>query len=465
MNSYRYFSYYITLWCCYYTAKVHSWKQKPLIFNYGTEKLMEVNDNDDSAKCTSCLTACPDSSRLVKEVSISGYGLILQQVYDAENPKKITKICNNLPTPSIIYDTMDEDYEIGYELFYKEGDVTLSFQIYEELNKVINGEPNTEKRALVNNDYISTYYEQEPPNSKFKVQGEQTEIMVFYWIPVMTVELNPSTHSRKIFFSTDIINDYFHKEQVASQCDNYYLSVGSQISTLKRQSIFDWIFSKQPVDENRLEKTQILPMHMLHTLPGRLATCMYVNVAFIWSSIANGQLQKVDLLLYALYKLWPSNIKIAFGVANEYKSEGIDPKLLKRDKENKIFLKYPVPKIMYRMVEWVHETGFIHTIVIVIHNNLKPVQPEDRICSATDEVLGWDEVKNITDTGTTTGTSYTCPMSKEVIDQLGFKEEYVRSPFSLIHFPKVNESDEDRSYINVQDEVLDEFNRLRNLKK
>ncbi|XP_065223882.1 uncharacterized protein LOC135848036 [Planococcus citri] len=324
-----------------------------LIFNQEAKKLIELNVDDDSEKCTHCITACPLSTEIIRKATVSGNGLLVQKVYDdAENPTKVeTDICDKPMTPSIVFDLNSSNLEIGYEMFYGKGQsIKLNCDLYNDLFNIINGKPNQHGRKFINHQSITKIDEDDNTTFQIKgnpdettiIDGEQTqedrqpindksiittaidenpntsqikdtpdETMVFYWISVLTL-VNPERNRRQITIEKDVINDYFHKERVISHCENYYISVGAQIVPLERgcqipsskcQRVLNWLFSKQPAADKRLEKTQIVPMHMLHTLPGRLATCLYANIAFIWSSIANGQLEEVDLFLYALYKV------------------------------------------------------------------------------------------------------------------------------------------------------------------
>ncbi|XP_065223880.1 uncharacterized protein LOC135848035 [Planococcus citri] len=471
MNLSQFISFCIVLWYCNYTVEVQSEKQKALIFNQNTEQLMELQDDDDSAKCTHCITACPLSTEIIKRATVSGYGLLVQKVYDdAENPIKIkTDICDKPMTPSIVYNLKSGDFEIGYEMFYGKNQlINLScFYYYEYLLNVIDGEQNQDDSQLINDESITTTSD-EDSNIIFQINGNPDETMVFYWISVLNLKTYEYAGNRRIYkyagnrrhftIGKDVINDYFHKEGVISHCENYYLSVGTEIVPLKREMVE----LTQPVDDKRLEKTQIVPMHMLHTVPGRLATCLYANIAFIWSSIANGQLQEVDLFLYALYKLHPSNINIYFGVRDEL--EGISPELTAS--ENPIFRKYPIPKFMYRIVEWINggDETIVYKVIVVIHNDPKSINKEDRICSNSDQVPGWNDIKS-SDTATITGTSYTCPYRGErTLSKMGLHPNFSWESFSVEHFPTIDDSDGHFSYSKIGDQVRDEFNRLKSLK-
>ncbi|XP_065223623.1 uncharacterized protein LOC135847833 [Planococcus citri] len=452
----RLFFFYITLWCFNWAAEVESMNHKALIFNQEDKQLMELRDDDESSKCTHCITACPLSSQIIKRASISGYGLLLQEVYkNAEIPKKIkTDICENPITPSIIWDPISEVFQIGYELFYKEGDVDLIDPDYDDLNSVINGEPNPHTRELINDEFITTYYED--CYSKFDIteDPDSTVTMIFYWISVLKIEIFPSGNRRHVTLSKDVINDYFHKERVIFHCENYYLSVGTEIVPLEREQVE----LEHSADGNRLEKTQIMPMHMLHTLSGRLASCMYANIAFIWDNVANGQLQEVDLLLYALYKKFPSHINIDFGVKGD--QTDVSPELTAS--EHKLFRKYPIPEIMYRIVTW---TDGVHVlkVVVVIHNDSKPVLEEDRVCLDKDQLRGWEDIQS-PDTDTTKGTSYVCPMSERSIQKLVLIRDLTKESFSLTSFPKNDDFDWHVIFTDASKDIRAEFNRLKHLK-
>ncbi|XP_065223180.1 uncharacterized protein LOC135847544 [Planococcus citri] len=484
-------------------------------------------------------SACPLSTEIIKKATISGFGLLVQKVYDdAENPTKVeTDICDEPITPSIVFDPVSGNFEMGYEMFYREGQlIKLKCDFYNDLLNIIDGKPNQEDRQPINDESITTIDEDgnttfqmkanpdktmiedgepnqedgqlindestttidedanttfqikgnpdktmiidgepnkedgqlindestnttdEDANTTFQIKDKPDETMVFYWIPVLTLEYFTDSNRRHITIKKDVINDYFHKERVISHCENYYLSIGDQIVPLEReQDEF-----KQPADDNPLEKTQIVPMHMLHTVPGRLATCLYANIAFIWSSIANGQLQEVDLFLYTLYKLHPANINIYFGV--NYELEDTSPELTAS--ENPIFNKYPIPGFVYRIVEWTnnnYDNLSVYKVIVVIHNDTRSIKEGDRICSNSEQVPGWNDIKS-SDTTTLTGTSYTCPYSgKNTLEKMGLHRNYSWQSFSVENFPIIDESTGHISLSDISKQVRAEFNRLKNL--
>ncbi|XP_065222582.1 uncharacterized protein LOC135847095 [Planococcus citri] len=458
MNSSKFIFICIMVWCCNYTVEVQSEKQKALIFNQETYQLMELRDDDDSAKCTHCITACPLSTEIIRKAAVSGYGVLVREVYEnAENPTKVkTDICDNPITPTIVYNTWLESFQMGYEMFYRKGQLTeMPCSDYSYLSKVIDGVPDPQGKHII--DDPNMYRNNIGRSARFEFRDNPHGTMVFFWIPVITLEIIDENR-REVTMKKDIINDYFHKHRVISHCENYYLSIGDQVVPLKRkQDEF-----KQPADDNRLEKTQILPMHMLHTSSGRLATCFYSNIAFIWGSIANGQLQEVDLFLYALYKLHPSNINIYFGVKGE-SSEDTSHKLTAS--EEPIFLKYPTPEFMYRIVEWSTGPSVEYKVIVAIHNDPKFIEENDRLCSNSDQVKGWEDIKS-SDTSTTAGTSYTCPYSgknTQTVSKMELRSNYKWESFSAERFPTIDESDGHIFFKDISGQVRDEFNRLKSL--
>lgn len=90
----------------------------------------------------------------------------------------------------------------------------------------------------------------------------------------------------------DTINDY-HAAITMRACESYYSGIG-KIETYE---------DSPNVGNIGLVKTPIAPMRMFHSLSARLATCGYLNIAFVWESIASRQLKEVDLFLYALYRV------------------------------------------------------------------------------------------------------------------------------------------------------------------
>lgn len=83
----------------------------------------------------------------------------------------------------------------------------------------------------------------------------------------------------------------------------------------------------------------------------------------------------------------------------------------------------PIPKIIYRVIELKHGSEW-YDAVIVIHNDPNPVQDNDRLCKKSEEVPGWQTIKNDDPkTGLTYVCHFDCTIKRVVDDKLSFCTE------------------------------------------
>ncbi|KAL6956286.1 hypothetical protein U1Q18_051398 [Sarracenia purpurea var. burkii] len=126
-------------------------------------------------------------------------------------------------------------------------------------------------------------------------------------------------------------------------------------------------------------------------------------------------------------KLWPDQIRIGYMVQGEIE---VDSDAFAS--ENQLIRKSPVPEIICRIVEWRHES-YEYKAVVVIHNGLKPLQDEDKICPYP--INSWNVMNESTNTAV--GQSYTCPFSEDVISKLKLDEEPTANDLDLKNFPHI----------------------------
>lgn len=127
-----------------------------------------------------------------------------------------------------------------------------------------------------------------------------------------------------------------------------------------------------------------------------------------------------------------------------------------------LFSKYPIPKVIFRVVEYklLNET---YDVVVVIHNDPDPNIPQtERICPTYAYVKGWYKINNAEDLKAP-GLSYTCELTKEVYEKLGIDRgitvEDVKA-LNLHEFPMFHFSGE-IVYEDVLQKIYKELERIQ----
>ncbi|XP_065222152.1 uncharacterized protein LOC135846798 [Planococcus citri] len=412
MNSLRFISICITLWCSSYVARIQCAERA--YPGYQTDSI--VNE----------------------KIAIEGHGVFLKDVYDEKTPTtRIGTVCETQLAPTLAWNKRMESYDIGYELFHGVGKTQLESWDYFRYRKVIDGEPDKNPRPIPHDDTVESIYNVDDTiipidnnlvkvSFKIKPYDEHPSTVDYYWIDVLTITVNPN--QRKIFFTRDLINYYIHRTITIDTCTVYYLGNGKVANAQP---------SYQPVGDI-LQNTQIIPMRMFHTLASRLATCTYLNFAFMWKSVAEGILKHIDLFLYSLYRVFPEKLDITFGALGDLQ---VDPTERQRIAyENEQIREFPIPEKLYRLVEYDYTDEFftdgtIFQTIIIIHNNPASGQEAGRICRVEEEIKGWDDIKNTN----MPGLSYACPVTKQLAENLhvprGVVLTDVLRPLNLKEFP------------------------------
>ncbi|XP_065225024.1 uncharacterized protein LOC135848877 [Planococcus citri] len=461
MNSSRFFFVFTSLWCWNYVPEVNSTKQNALIFNPDETKLVDINPKDQDLTINHrFITACPASSDSQDEdifnqyASITGKSLFLKTLYNSGTLAKNVElgICDQSPIPQLLLDDTEDVYHIGYELFYEKGTINLDFTKYYYFYQVF--ERKLKENPNPNKTYVTLNFDN--GNIMFGIKGkEMQKPMAYYWINVLSIVISSAEFGRLIGFEKDTINYPNTSQTIMSYCKTYYLEDG-KISDNENPAaqISADIHDKTP----RLEKTQILPMQMFHTQAAKLATCNYLNIAFIWNTVANESLKEVDLFLYAMYQLWPSEIDLYFGVIGE--SDKISPDTQNELKsEDDSFLQFAIPKIIFRVVNYKTE-GITYQVFIIIHNDTNPIQETDRVCSRDPELKSWKVIEN---KDTSSGTAYACELTSDMVDKLEFyynNDYYNTGEPSILKLDKFPEFDPTKKEIVERNVVEDISKRI-----
>ncbi|XP_065223402.1 uncharacterized protein LOC135847674 [Planococcus citri] len=455
-----FFQIFVILWCfSLYPVAVYS--ENALIYSWKYKEIDELKSDDKP--CQYCITACPPSSDLEKKfdrndsIGRIGSSLFLKKIYpDVVHRKDMeVDICNTSFKPVMIWDTKEELHRIGYELYYNEeqkqgSKFELKCDKHDEFRRIVNGEPSI-LRPVPISENVSKHKDEDGKNTVFEIQTDGVnQKLVFYWLPVLSIKSGISAlivqsrfNHRQITFEKDVINIYPQRETI-TKCTDYNLGAYSSLIALQATNEEELLkeIEELPSPPNKpikickqlendcMKMTQIMPMLFFHTTASKLATCTYLNLAYIWNSIANGRLKKVDRYLYAMHRIWDSyDMKISFGITGEMDLDVDSISAYTASinlSKDKTLQNFPTPQIIYRIVRY-EVDSIIYQTIVVIHNNssLELAPRETRVCSKTEEVGGWSKIKNQLDEP---GLTYACPVTRNSLLYLGIDDHDAVSP-------------------------------------
>ncbi|KAL6956287.1 hypothetical protein U1Q18_051399 [Sarracenia purpurea var. burkii] len=152
-------------------------------------------------------------------------------------------------------------------------------------------------------------------------------------------------------------------------------------------------------------------------------------------------------------QLWPEELTIRYVVQDEIE---VDSDTFAS--EDQLFRKYPVPELIYRIVEWRH-LSHEYKRVVVIHNDPNPVQNKDRICR--DPIGSWNVMNETPNTDSEIEPSYyTCPVSPDVIRRLQLNVQKPSEDLDLKNFPEIDTTvKEGIRFVDVTQKIRDELDR------
>ncbi|XP_065222748.1 uncharacterized protein LOC135847225 isoform X1 [Planococcus citri] len=365
-------------------------------------------------------SACPATTKQEKkindDISITGRSIFLQTVYKHDEAKGNISldICETSPQPVMVYNSKQDAFEIGYELYYEEGKIQLL-----EDNKY-----HSYKSVEINNKSKSpskfVFSRHDSKNSKFVfIDGSIT--LVFHWISQVLIKT--SKHYKLIEWEKNI---NVVKNNVQSKCQDHHLEGWNEINVSEARTnneSYKESTNHEKQSQKILKKSQIIPLWYFNTDSGRLASCTHMNVILVWKGIADGQLKKVDLFIAAVISTLESynrfDQKVTFGVNGGYEQlnytmNGEHHQLL-------------IPKTIFRLVQGVFY-GSLYAALIVIHNKADYIADSERLCSHETIISGWDTIQNY---DPRTGITYVCQVTEELQKKLGVPE-YVQ----FLPFPK-----------------------------
>ncbi|XP_065225098.1 uncharacterized protein LOC135848930 [Planococcus citri] len=454
-----FFQIFVILWCfSNYPVAVYS--ENALVYNWKYKKIDELKLDNET--CQYCITACPPSSDLEEKfdqndsVARMGSSLFLKKIYPDNVHRRDMEvdICNESFKPVMIWDTKEILHRIGYELYYNEeqkqgSQFELKCDKHDEFRRIVDGKPHI-LRPFPTSQNVSMHKDKDNKNTVFEIQLDGVnQKLVFYWLPVLSIKswiseliVQSKYNHRQITFEKDVINIY-PQERMITECKDYNLGADSQNvlqdqmneeQSLKQIQELPSPPTNKPTtickqsEDDCMKMTQIMPMLFLNTTASKLATCTYLNLAYIWKSVANGQLKKIDRYLYGMHRIWHSyNMKISFGITGEMDLDiesisAYTPSI--NLSKVKTLQNFPNPLIIYRIVRYELESNIYQTIV-VIHNNPNLEASPRRVCSKDEEVGGWGKIKNKLDEP---GLTYACPVTNDSLLYLGIDDHDAVSP-------------------------------------
>ncbi|XP_065223149.1 uncharacterized protein LOC135847519 [Planococcus citri] len=328
----------------------------------------------------------------------------------------------------MLYDSKDDEYEIGYELYFEDGKINMTDKTYDNYKSVIRKKSKYEienQTITLNASGFVIKYEDEK-NVKFNfTDGSRT--LVFYWIEVLAIKC--SKHRKRTKF-TDLYDFSFNN--VKDECENYGLSYDDVYSYSKKnqKKCLKNILAPPALFEGNpdlscgqpygcLVRSQMIPLWYFVSSSAKLASCSHMNIIPVWKSIAEGNLRRVDLYLVATVRYLDGNV--LFGVSGVLKMKtstctNVTRKIfLSTSEHNRVIT---IPRIIYRIfridTRLDQDDTDDYAATIIIHNDPAADPETDKLC--TDTLSGWDK---ITSNDTKTGLTYVCPMSFELNKKLG----------------------------------------------
>ncbi|XP_065224559.1 uncharacterized protein LOC135848554 isoform X3 [Planococcus citri] len=319
---------FFSILCVLFVTEVRS--KKALFFNLKTKALDDVcHDENGYKKCPSYLTACsastPQEEQFNENISLSK-GCVFSRLIYAENESErniIRNFCENSFDPVMLYDSKDDEYEIGYELYFEDGKLNMTDKTYDIYKSVIRKNSKYE----INNQTISANasgfvikYEDEK-NVKFSFT-DPSRTLVFYWIEVLAIIC--LKHRKRTKFD-NCWNGllYFSFNNLKDECENYGLSDDDVYSYSKgnQKKCLEDILAPLGLFEGNpdlscgqpygcLSRSQIIPLWYFVSSSARLASCSHMNIIPVWKSIADGNLRRVDLYLVAAVQVVKGQISL-----------------------------------------------------------------------------------------------------------------------------------------------------------
>lgn len=118
--------------------------------------------------------------------------------------------------------------------------------------------------------------------------------------------------------------------------------------------------------------------------------------------------------IFSYFQSWPTQIFITYGVSGDLEHNSSYEFSNALQSEDQLMKLFPVPKVLFRIVEF-HYNNQVADAAIIIHND-NEVPDEDRICPNPQE--GWEQITNDPSTSGIPGLTYACKMTQQVVNNL-----------------------------------------------
>ncbi|XP_065216300.1 uncharacterized protein LOC135842666 [Planococcus citri] len=431
---------------CLSSVKVIS--KKALLFNTDNETLEDFcHENDDGI--LPYLAACPafthQEKQFNKDVSLTQQSIFSRLIFAKnESPKNtVLDFCEEPFKPVMLYDKCEKQYEIGYELYFNDGEISqkwystcmkdtyyclISVNTKKHKNKV-------ENRTIANTTTTSEFKDRhdDDMNVKFHfMNGSRT--LVFYWIKVLSVRRSkPNKRVNFEYYRQSSLEGYNKFTNLQDKCENYQLNDDDLYLKKNQKKLLKDILVPPSLFEGNadlscgqpygcLTPSQIIPLWFFSKNSARLASCSHMNLIPVWKSIADNNLKKVDLFIVATYKSIKCDVVFGTSGVLEMKTSSASNETqemyLSTAKGDRMAA---IPKIIYRVVrvdlKWQYPDEYIYAYaVIIIHNDPTAVPDTDRLCNKSDAPTGWQKIIN---DDPRTGLTYVCPMTEALNNKSG----------------------------------------------
>ncbi|XP_065216257.1 uncharacterized protein LOC135842637 isoform X1 [Planococcus citri] len=446
--------------------------EKALVFKV-EHNVLDVSEDklrdSSSHRLFACAAFTEKEKQFNEKNSFSGNGIFSRPSSEVKaalfNGTAMKDLCENPYQPAVVYDSMNDEYLIGYEVYDRTGGnlkiCSFNSNIYGALQSV---NPKNYTLSKKPEDYSIAARYSDRRHTKFRFYDDHSEL-VFCWAPVLSIH-TPAYDKKWIHLRYQRVDD------TKGECNDY----GSWDKEL------EFIFSEQNQAENLkdipsllslpgnsteiscgqpfgcLEKYQIMPSWHFHSNSSKIASCVAMNIIPVWKSIANKQLKKVDRFIKFVASTFcrggghPSiyheyEVELIFGVfdimKSSYENSSDEPREIYLSNTERTRM-MAIPEVIYRIIRVRFPLGVVasdyssdldklewHTTAatVIIHNNLNSGHFQ-RLCGKENELSGWDKITN---EDARTGVTYVCPLTKELGERLGIRKNLTNDKISPLH--------------------------------
>ncbi|XP_065216301.1 uncharacterized protein LOC135842667 [Planococcus citri] len=475
-------------------SSVRVLSKKALLFSTKiTVVLEDVCRKDGDRILFTYLAACPafthQERQFNQDVSLTQRSVFSRRIFAKNGSFKNidTDFCEKSFKPAMLYDRCEKQYEIGYEVYYNDGEIPHEWYSanrkdkYYCLKSVNTKKP---KHKIIENRTIAITTSElvdrheDNMNVKFNFKnGSRT--LAFYWINVLSIKR--CKNKKKVHLKDSYMKRSSQDNELSNfqdKCENYQQNVDNVYLKKNQKNLLKDVLAPSSLFEGNpdlscgqpygcLTPSQIIPLWFFSKNSARLASCSHMNVIPVWKSIADNNLKKVDLFLVATYKC-SNKCDVVFGTSGVLKMKissfpNVTRKMyLSNAKRDRIV---EIPRIIYRVVrvdlKWQYTDEFIYAYAaIILHNDPTAVPDTDRLCNKSDAPTGWEKIFN---DDPRTGLTYVCPMTEALNNKLGAfdsVQKYETHPLNMNAVGYIKFFEGDDSFIDEAEGINSYFEHL-----